>query len=74
MSTILSSVINLDVTTPESLSPKTLHLLRVRLQDSLDETAGVVLEELGIINEDIHAIHVEEIEQEDLEEIGSGDD
>lgn len=66
MSTLLYSSISLEIESPETLSPKTLHLLRNRLQDALDEAAGRVLDELGVVNEGVHSIHVDEIEQEDV--------
>ncbi len=64
----LYSTISLDIDSPEPVSPKTLYLLRSRLQEALDEAASVVLEDLGVINTGMHAIHVDEIEVTEVEE------
>lgn len=63
----VSSSITFEIDSPEALSPKTLHLLRNRLQVALDEAAGNVLDEMGVVNTGMHAIHVDEIETEELE-------
>jgi len=63
----LSSSISFEVDLSESISPKTLHLLRSRLQVALDEAAHTVMDELGVVSQGGRVIHVEEIEVMEVE-------
>ena len=50
------------------LTSKDLHLLRTHLQEALDEAAGNVLDQFGIVQENVHTILVEEIEVDNEDE------
>ena len=69
MTTILGTV-NLEITDSSGLhhTPKDLHLLKQRLAEALDEAAGAVLDQFGIVQENLHTVFVEELDVENEEE------
>lgn len=59
----------IEISSPEGISPKTLHLLRSRLAVALDEAAQTVLDSLGVVNENPVTVTLD-----DLDTDGVGDE
>lgn len=68
--TSLFANITLEVNSLEPISNKTFDRLRRELQLALNEAAEKVLEDMGIVNDDIQVIYVDEIDEEEV----NGDD
>lgn len=50
------------------LSAKDQHLFRRALEEALEEAAYAVMDKFGVVNEQIHPILIEEIEEQSDEE------
>ncbi len=70
MTELLTSA-SIEIQTDEAPSPKTLHLLKSRLTDALNEAALTVLDELGIPSTSAKPIRLDTIEVVSLDEVYS---
>ena len=61
----LYSTASIHIAPMKPIDAETRYLLRQRLQDALNEAADGVLAELGIDNQEVWAVEVDEIEVED---------
>lgn len=64
MSLLLTSV-TVEINTDDTPSSKDLHFLRKRLQEAFNELVPSILEEAGILTENPHSCHLDEIEIQD---------
>lgn len=68
MSTELLTAASIEIHSDESPSPKTLHLLKSRLQDALNEAVLQVCDELGIPTTSAKPVRLDSIEVVSLDE------
>lgn len=62
---LLLTSTTVEIQTDDLPTSKDLHFLRKRLQEAFNELVPTILEEVGILSENPHSCHLDEIEVQD---------